>query len=301
MTPADVSTTVAFTLARYEGGALREVSDDVGAEEPLEIRVEGETLAIVMRTPGHDRELAAGFLLTEGIIETAEDLFDITTCVEAGEIGKGNALDVALRNPAKLERARQARQGVASASCGICGKQSIDAVLQKRPRVESALAVRASVLLALPGRLAAEQAGFQRSGGLHACALFDAQGSLLQIREDIGRHNALDKLVGWALLTGFGKMRESIVLLSGRVSFEMMQKAQAAGLPIVAAISAPSSLAVALARESGQTLAGFVRGETMNVYAGVERVLAEAGLSPSPTLPLSHSSPTPPPSSPPTT
>ena len=268
--------TAQVPLKRYAVGRLQSCDDEVALEEPLEIRVEGETLAIVMRTPGHDRELVAGFLLTEGVVRSVQDLFDITTCVESGLSGRGNTIDVALRDPRSFDRTRQGRHGVASASCGVCGKQSIEAVLQKRAPMQSELRVPAELLLQLPRQLAAKQAGFQRSGGLHACALFSATGELVQVREDIGRHNALDKLIGWALLTGYEHLRQSIVLLSGRVSFEMMQKAQAAGISVVAAISAPSSLAVSLARESGQTLVGFLRGETMNVYTGEERILTSS-------------------------
>ena len=269
-----MSHTVPFTLSRYEGERFSAIEDEVAAEEPLEIRVEGHTVAILMRTPGHDRELAAGFLLTEGIVASRADIFDLTSCVPS-ETGKGNVVDVALRNPASFRADEHARSGFSSASCGLCGKLSIEAVLRKAPPIDSSLTVSARVLLSLPGALMPDQTGFQRSGGLHACALFTREGTLIQAREDIGRHNALDKLIGWALLTDFASLPESIVLFSGRTSFEMMQKALAARIPIVAAISAPSSLAVSLARESGQTLAGFVRGETMNVYSAPERITTE--------------------------
>jgi FdhD protein len=269
-----MSQATSIHLRRYEDRRFAgEKSDVVATEEPLEIRVEGRPLAVVMRTPGHDRELAAGFLLTEGVIKSAKDLFDITMCVEEGVAGKGNAVDVALAHPGSFDFEKLTRHVFTSSSCGICSKASIDLVLKRRRPLSDETRVRASVLLGLPQKLAREQPTFRSTGGLHACALFDVNGKLLAVREDIGRHNALDKLVGGALLEKQTPLHGRIVLLSGRASFEMMQKAHAGGIPVVAAISAPSSLAVEFARESGQTLAGFLRGRSMNVYAGGERVV----------------------------
>ena len=263
----------AFRLERYQDGRAAGAFDDVvAAEEPLEIRVEGRPLAVVMRTPGHDRELAAGFLLTEGVIKTARDLFDITTCVAPGAAGEGNAVDVALSHPDSFDFEKLTRHVFTSSSCGICSKASIDTVLKRRKPLHDDVRVKASVLLGLPQRLARKQETFKTTGGLHACALFDPGGKLLQLREDVGRHNALDKLLGWALLEKLTPLHGHLVLLSGRASFEMLQKAQAGGVPVVAAISAPSSLAVDFARESGQTLVGFLRGRSMNIYAGAERI-----------------------------
>ncbi len=256
-----------------DAGPDGEKSDVVATEEPLEIRVEGRPLAVVMRTPGHDRELAAGFLLTEGVIKSAKDLFDITMCVDAGNAGKGNAVDVALAHPGSFDFEKLSRHVFTSSSCGICGTASIDAVLKRRKPLSDDVRVSAEVLLSLPKKLTKAQPTFKSTGGLHACALFDAEGNLLDVREDIGRHNALDKLVGAALLARRTPLHGHIVLLSGRASFEMMQKAHAGGIAVVAAISAPSSLAVEFARESGQTFAGFVRGRSMNVYAGAERIV----------------------------
>ncbi len=268
-----MSESVPIRVQRYEKGApIGEVADVVAAEEPLEIRLEGRPLAVVMRTPGHDRELAAGFLLTEGVIQSAKDLFDITVCVDPGAAGKGNAVDVGLVNPAAVDFDRLTRHVFTSSSCGICSKASIDLVLQRREPLSDPVRIPASMLLALPHCLTQKQETFKTTGGLHACALFDAEGRLLVVREDVGRHNALDKLLGWALLEKRTPLQGHIVLLSGRASFEMMQKAHAGGIPIVAAISAPSSLAVEFARNSGQTLAGFVRGHSMNLYAGAERI-----------------------------
>ena len=258
-------------LLRFaDGRATGETDDVLAAEEPLEIRVEGRSIAVVMRTPGHDRELAAGFLLTEGVIKSAKDLFDITTCLE----GNGNAVDVALARPGAVDLEKLTRHVFTSSSCGICSQTSIDAVLRVRKPLADRVRISAGTLLALPARLAEKQTAFHTTGGLHACALFDRAGKLLALREDVGRHNALDKLIGWALLEKRTPLRGHIALLSGRASFEMMQKSHAAGIPVVAAISAPSSLAVEFARTSGQTLAGFVRGGSMNVYAGAQRIVA---------------------------
>jgi FdhD protein len=259
---------------RVAGRRCVECADVVAVEEPLELRVEGRTLAIIMRTPGADRELAAGFLLSEGVIRTARELFDIAPCVAPKGPGVGNVIDVALLNPAAFDAKKFSRHVFTSSSCGICGKTSIAAVMKRRRPLTDPMRVPARVLRALPRRLAAEQTAFQATGGLHACALFSRSGKLLALREDVGRHNALDKLIGQALLTHETPLAGRIALLSGRASFEMMQKAYAGGIAVVAAIGAPSSLAVEFARAAGQTLVGFLRGRSMNVYAGAERVTA---------------------------
>ena len=260
-------------IRRWKDGRPGESVDDVvAAEVPLELRVEGNPLAIVMRTPGHDRELAAGFLLTEGVIKSAKDIFDITSCIARGEASEGNAVDVALTHPDSFDFEKLTRHVFTSSSCGICSKASVDAVLKRRRPLQDDARVKASVIQALPRKLARKQETFKSTGGLHACALFDPAGKLLVVREDIGRHNALDKLLGWALLEKITPLHGHMVLLSGRASFEMMQKAHAGGIAIVAAISAPSSLAVEFAREGGQTLVGFLRGRSMNVYTGAERI-----------------------------
>lgn len=258
---------------RYCAGTLTPTPDEVAAEEPLEIRVEGQSVAVVMRTPGHDRELAAGFLLTEGLVSTRREIFDITACVATTPEARGNVIDVGLTNPAALDLARLTRHVFTSSSCGVCSKSSLELVMRQRPPLpRGELIVTYPLLLSLPERLAAAQETFQRTGGLHACALFTPGGELLAAREDVGRHNALDKLLGWALLENRLLLAECILFLSGRVSFEMMQKAHAGGVPVVAAISAPTSLAVQFAEASGQTLAGFVRTGSLNLYAGAERV-----------------------------
>jgi FdhD protein len=267
-----MSTSVPIELTRFENGARKELREDVvAAEEPLEIRVEGQAISIVMRTPGHDRELAAGFLLSEGVIKSAKDVFDITTCV--GQPGlESNAVDATLVHPEAFDLTRFSRHVVTSSSCGICSTTSIESVLGFRAPLTEKWQIDPEILFALPAQLMQRQETFQSTGGLHACALFDRKGRFLALREDVGRHNALDKLIGWALLEKRTPLREHLVVLSGRASFEMMQKAHAAGIAMVAAISAPSSLAVGFAHASGQTLAGFLRGRSMNVYAGAQRL-----------------------------
>ena len=290
-----------IAMRRLNGASGADETDLVAAEEPLEIQVEGHSIAIVMRTPGEDRELAAGFLVTEGLLHAAGDLVGIghrthclapniasngrTQAVLTGTPGEedspgaaalspsdGNVINVQLKNPESMDLKKLTRHVFTSSSCGICSKSSIEAVRQQFPPIADNCKVAPGILSGLPLTLAAAQETFKRTGGLHACALFDLTGRLLVLREDVGRHNALDKVVGWALLGNRLPLREHILLLSGRTSFEMMQKALAAGVPIVAAISAPSSLAADFARDSGQTLVGFLRGERMNIYAGAERL-----------------------------
>ena len=242
--------------------------DAVAVEEPLEIRVGGHSVAVVMRTPGHDRELAAGFLVTEGIVRRREEVFDMVYCRGDGGAADENVIDVLLAPGASVDLARLTRHVFTSSSCGICSKASIAAVRAQFPPLAARLAPRREVLVALPERLRAAQTTFDATGGLHASAVFDAKGSLVALREDVGRHNALDKVVGHAFFAERLPLSGHILLVSGRVSFEIMQKALGAGLPCVAAISAPTSAAVEFARESGQVLVGFLRGTRMNVYAG---------------------------------
>ncbi len=243
----------------------------MAAEAPLEIRIEGQSVAVVMRTPGYDRELAAGFLVTENLVRSPNDIFEVTSC---GNSEEDAVVNVTLRDPSAFDPAKLTRNVFSSSSCGVCSKATIDAVRLSFPPIEGDARVSVELLVRLPAALREAQATFNRTGGLHACALFNLDGVLQNVREDVGRHNALDKLIGHALLANELPLRARILLLSGRVSFEMMQKALAAGIPIVAAISAPTSLAVEFARESQQTLVGFLRGETLNVYAGEERILA---------------------------
>ena len=245
--------------------------DEVAVEEPLEIRIEGHQVAVVMRTPGHDSELAAGFALTEGIVRESKEIFEITSCLTT-ERPSDNVVNIALTDPARFDAAKLSRHVFSSSSCGICGKATIEAVMLQFPPIETGPTIESQVILQLPRKLAAAQETFQRTGGLHACALFDASGELLLLREDVGRHNALDKLIGHQLLAKRLPLGECILLLSGRVSFEMTQKALAAGLAIIAAISAPTSLAVEFAQANNQTLIGFLRGESMNIYTGAGRI-----------------------------
>jgi FdhD protein len=232
--------------------------DAVAVEEPLEIRVAGEPLAVTMRTPGHDEELALGFCLSEGIPATGAappaDLAANTVEVEAPS----------------FDRSRVQRNFYTSSSCGVCGKGALEAVAVEAERVESGLAVPAALVAELPGRL--RQPAFEATGGLHATGLFDAAGALVCLREDVGRHNAMDKVIGWAFLQGRLPLRESILCVSGRLSFELVQKAAVAGCPLLVAVGAPSSLAVDLARDRGLTLCGFVRGGRLNVYTEPWRV-----------------------------
>jgi len=258
-------------VLRYgEGRTLVERPDEIAAEEPLEIRIEGQSVAVVMRTPGDDRELAAGFLLSENLIRAATDIFDITQC---GRSNEDHVVNVTLRNPASFDPGKLTRNVFSSSSCGVCSKATIEAVRQSFPPIASDCQISVETLLRLPAALRKKQETFNQTGGLHACALFDLDGNLQAIREDVGRHNALDKLIGYAVLENRLPLRDQVLLLSGRVSFEMMQKSLAAGIAIVVAISAPTSLAVAFAGESNQTLVGFLRGQTMNVYAGRQRIV----------------------------
>jgi FdhD protein len=259
-----------------EAAVTRE--DVLAVEEPLEIRVGGRSLAVTMRTPGHDVDLAAGFLVSEGVITRGEHLSAARYCLGATDEGRNtyNVLDVTLSPGVPPPDPSLQRSFYTTSSCGLCGKASIDAV-----RTRSAFDVRddevrvdAELLTTFPQQLRAEQAVFERTGGLHAAALFDAvSGSMLVLREDVGRHNAVDKVVGWALKEDRLPLRGTVLMLSGRASFELAQKAQMAGIPAVAAVSAPSSLAVELATEVGMTLVGFLRGRSMVIYAGGERVV----------------------------
>lgn len=245
---------------RLAGGAVE--LDVLAAEEPLELHLGAESLAVLMRTPGHDAELATGFLLTEAVVERAEEILGLEV--------QGNHVVVAV-GPDVMTRARARRAFMASSACGVCGKASIDDVVLRFPRVRSSLTVPRALLAALPGRLGAEQTVFARTGGLHAAALFDRAGELLVLREDVGRHNAVDKVVGWAAQARALPLHDRVLVVSGRIGFEIAQKAVAAGIPIVAAVGAPTSLAVSLAEAGGVTLAGFLRDGDGNLYTHPER------------------------------
>lgn len=300
-------------IVRVEGGERVWMEDHVAVEEPLEIWVAGRSVAVVMRTPGHDRELVAGFLIGEGMVRSRDDIVDMVRCRgeegavgggrgerddrmvglpvrrpnepasgaedgvrplgagaggEGGESGVENRLEVILAPSVAVDWGRVTRNVLTSSSCGICSKASIESLRVQAGPLVGGMVVRRRVVVALPERLRAAQAGYAASGGLHASALFDGDGQLEVVREDVGRHNALDKVIGAAFFAERLPLSGRILLVSGRVSFELMQKAWVAGIPAVVALSAPTTAAVALAEVSGQVLVGFLRGERMNVYAG---------------------------------
>ena len=262
-----------------EGGRMRVRPDSLATEEPMEIRLLSggarQTVAVTMRTPGADFELAAGFLYGEGIVKTPEDIAKISYCVDSDLDAEQqyNIVNVELRGGHEYDLRPLERHFYTSSACGVCGKASLEQLeLRGCPIVPPGPEVSAQTVYSLPGKLREAQGLFDATGGLHAAALFDAKGELLTLREDVGRHNATDKLVGWALLEGRLPLADHVVLVSGRSSFEILQKCLTAGVPIVCAISAPSSLAVDVARQFGITLVGFLRGGKFNVYAGFERV-----------------------------
>jgi len=266
-------------VVRVTVGAPREhLQDNLAGEEPLEIRIDGRSFAVTMRTPGADFDLGAGFLVSEGVITHADELVDVRYCDDLGAVGaaRDNIVDLTLRNDVAPPDESVARAFFTTSSCGLCGKASIDAV-----RTRSAFEVRDDPLrvtpdwlATLPGRLQDAQDVFEQTGGLHGAALFDGPtGELLVVREDVGRHNAVDKVIGWALQERRLPLRGVILLVSGRASFELVQKALMASIPMLCAVSAPSSLAADLAEESGITLVGFLRDPSLVVYTGEERLL----------------------------
>ncbi|MYY80272.1 MULTISPECIES: formate dehydrogenase accessory sulfurtransferase FdhD [unclassified Streptomyces] len=268
-------------VIRIRDGHVSERPDTLVAEEPLEIRLNGKPLAITMRTPGDDFALAAGFLVSEGVLGAADELQSIVYCAGATADGTNtyNVVDVKTAPGVVLPDITLERNVYTTSSCGLCGKASLDAVrtTARFPIADTPpVRVGTEVLASLPDRLRTAQRVFDRTGGLHGAALFSEEGDLLDIREDVGRHNAVDKLIGRALQNGHLPLSRVILLVSGRASFELAQKAVMAGVPVLAAVSAPSSLAVDLAAETGLTLIGFLRGSTMNVYAGDQRVVLRA-------------------------
>lgn len=273
--------TVRDRVLRIRDGVVSERVDILVAEEPMEIRLNGRPLTITMRTPGHDFDLAAGFLVGEGVAAAADDVRAVRYCAGAAEDGSNtfNVVDVGLAPGVPVPETSLERNFYTTSSCGLCGKASLDAVrLQARWEVsDDPVRVDAATLAELPDRLRGEQKVFDRTGGLHAAGLFDAAGRPLVVREDVGRHNAVDKVVGWALREGALPLGGTVLALSGRASFELVQKAWMAGIPVVTAVSAPSSLAVELAREAGITLVGFLRGTSMNVYSATHRVALPEG------------------------
>jgi FdhD protein len=259
-------------LRRKENGDHHCVADEVAIEEPLEIRIGGIAVATTMRTPGNDEELAAGFLLSEGAIRRRSDISDIAPCPLPASMG--NVINVALAPTVDFRPAAMQRFGTIASSCGLCGKTSIEFIRQQFPPIDKTNRTRIAeaILLKLPDVMREAQGNFARTGGIHGAAIFDLSGKPLVIREDIGRHNAVDKAIGRAFLDGILPLGEHVLVVSGRSSLEIVQKALAAGIPIVAAVSAPSSLAVNFARECGQTLIGFLRPPTFNIYSHIERI-----------------------------
>jgi FdhD protein len=269
--------TTSVRVGAWSEGTLRERPDRIVTEEPMEVRIhppsgDATPLAVIMRTPGHDFELAVGFCLTEGIIDSGADLAEVRYCLGPDAQQEYNVVTVATRGVVDLSG--HARGFVSSASCGICGKTTLDQLEVTCAPMADGPSVELSVLVDLPNRLRSAQKLFDATGGLHAAALFSAAGDLQVVREDVGRHNAVDKLVGHAVLGDQLPLAESILVVSGRVSFEIVQKAARAGITILVAISAPSSLAVATAERLGLTLVGFVRDDRANVYSGRRRVVA---------------------------
>jgi FdhD protein len=282
---------IQISVRQVDAGAASETHDHVAVEEPLEIRIsydasgkrESQSVSVTMRTPGADYELAAGFLFSEGLISRGDDIHQITYCVGGDKTKQEyNVVSVSLRPGVAFDPARINRNFYATSSCGLCGKATLDAIRAmlpvrsplpvKRGGAGGGVSVSASVISSLPQKLSGEQTVFEKTGGLHAAGLFDASGNLLGLKEDVGRHNAVDKVIGEQVLAGKVPLADRILLVSSRASFEIMQKAVLAGIPIVAAVGAPSSLAVSVAQEFGVTLLGFVRGERFNIYAGAERI-----------------------------
>ena len=263
-----------------ENSQMRSRSDYLATEEPLEIRLADpkQTVAITMRTPGADFDLAAGFLYSEGVVSNRDDIQQISYCVDLEVDGEQryNIVNVKLREGLFPDLPSLERHFFTTSACGVCGKASIESLkIRGCPVIPTLEPVAAEVIYSLPDKLRSAQGIFTATGGLHAAALFDFQGQLLKLREDVGRHNALDKLIGSAFLANELPLHDRMIMVSGRSSFEILQKCIAAGVPIVCAVSAPSSLAVSLAREFGITLVGFLRGQRFNVYSRIERILVD--------------------------
>lgn len=257
-------------IIRWQNGkASAAETDQVACEEPLEIRVDNQPVSVTMRTPGNDDELAVGFLLSEGLITKRDQIAKI----EPYPRNKNkNVINVFLAPDVEIDFKRLTRHVFMSSSCGLCGKSSIESVHQHFPKVTGKVSVSANILQELPTKIRSRQATFDKTGGLHAAAIFDLKGNLIVIREDVGRHNAVDKVLGHALLNNLYPLSKHILLVSGRASFEIMQKALAGRIPVIAAVSAPSSLAVEFAEESDQTFVGFLREGRMNIYTHPERI-----------------------------
>ena len=259
-------------IVRYRENAGQVCDDVLTMEEPLEIRLEGEAIAVIMRTPRDDFDLVAGFLYTEGLIERPDDIGAVSYCATAEPPNLENVIEVRLAAGVSFDRERFKRNFYTSSSCGVCGKASIEAIQCLAPPLHADFEISLEVLYGLGDTLRQAQAVFEQTGSLHAAGLFNARGELLELREDVGRHNAVDKLVGIFVRRNEPVPQETLLMASGRTSFEIVQKALMAGIPVVAAVSAPSSLAVDLARQANMTLVGFLRGRGCNVYCGAGRI-----------------------------
>ncbi|MDP6893148.1 MAG: formate dehydrogenase accessory sulfurtransferase FdhD [Verrucomicrobiota bacterium] len=269
----DLRAVTTRVLRWVHDGVGQETDDWVAREEPLEIRVKGESVVITMRTPGHDEELAIGFLLSEGVIATSRDILEIAYCQQGEAPLHGNILNVFLSPKVEINLDRLKRNVYASSSCGLCGKASIESLQNIfEPLNQSETVIDVETIITLPEKLRAKQSTFDKTGGLHAAALFDGNGELLVLREDVGRHNAVDKVIGHLLLKDRLPLEDCVLMVSGRASFEIIQKALAGRVGVICAVSAPSSLAVDMAKESGQTLIGFLREGKFNVYSHKDRI-----------------------------
>ena len=263
---------------KWREGVVTAADDALAVEEPLEIRLGGRRFTLTMRTPGHDEELAAGFLLAEGFVETSTEIGEIRRVRDVRGHPEANAIDIILKVPAAGLRERLKRNFTVSSSCGVCGKTSIEAIQRRIAKLAEGPSVTPKTLMRMPALMREEQAVFRATGGLHAAALFAIdeekpdEPKLIALREDVGRHNAVDKVIGFALRRGLVPLGQSALMVSGRLSFEIVQKAAAAGIPILCAVSAPSSLAVELAEETGITVLGFLREPGFNVYTRPERI-----------------------------
>lgn len=267
----------------FEDGRMRVRPDVLATEEPMEIRLvtgdRRQTVAVTMRTPGADFELAAGFLYGEGIVSSADDILKISYCVDSDvDVDQQyNIVNVELRAGREYDLRSLERHFYTSSACGVCGKESLDQLeIKGCPVIPPGPQIPAEIITSLPEKLRESQGLFDATGGLHAAALFDVEGNLITLREDVGRHNATDKLIGWSLMQNRLPLSENLVMVSGRSSFEILQKCLTAGVPIICAISAPSSLAVDVARRFGMTLVGFLRDNRFNVYASAERIQSKA-------------------------
>src|SRR5262245_49479986 len=271
---AGMSALYEIDVVRVRGSERAPARDRAAVEEPLEIRLHGRPFSVIMRTPGADRELAAGFLLAERVIRGSDDLGTIAHCTDRDAT---NVIDVTLADPSRLDAILDGRRRVVTtASCGLCGRLTIDSLAADAAPLTADWTIGPSMLATLPDRLRTAQRVFDETGGLHAAGLFNRTGTLVDVAEDVGRHSAVDKVIGRALLRDALPLADHLLFVSGRTSFEIIQKALFAGIPMVASVSAPSSLAIDLAREMGITLAGFVRGDGFNLYTGAERIRSEA-------------------------